>query len=138
MKISLITPVWNRSDLTHIFLTHHWKLFSRRPEVELIMVNNGSTDETMIYLDYWQEQFTPFRLKIVNLAENIGFGPGNNRGAQIAAGDLLIFLSNDVTPEGDYISPIQAEVKDGLLLGAEMFSHDTGWNRFRPAEGGEP
>ena len=46
MKTSIITAVWNRSDLTHQFLTHHWRLFSKRPEVEIVMVNNGSTDDT--------------------------------------------------------------------------------------------
>jgi len=138
MKTSIITAVWNRSDLTHQFLTHHWRLFSKRPEVEIVMVNNGSTDDTMIYLDYWQEQFTPFRMQVVNLAENTGFGPGNNRGAEAATGDLLIFISNDVTPQGDYVSPIQAAIQDGMIIGAEMFSHDTGWNRFRHVLGGDP
>jgi GT2 family glycosyltransferase len=137
MKTSIITPIWNRSDLTHQFMIHHHRNYKSRPEVEFVMVNNGSTDDTAIFLKYWQEQFTRFRFKVVDLESNLGFGPGNNRGVQAASGDLLIFLSNDVIPQGDYITLIQEAIQEKMIIGAEMFSHDTGWNRFKMADGEE-
>lgn len=72
-------------------------------------------------------------LKVVSLPDNTGFGPGNNRGAETAAGDIFAFVSNDVQILGDYITAIQVAVQyqARALYGAEMFSHNTGWNTFQ-------
>jgi GT2 family glycosyltransferase len=80
-------------------------------------------------LDRWSETMQE-RLLVVHLDQNEGFGPGHNRGAEAASGDVLAFISNDVTVVGDYAGILQAEVKDGDLYGAELLRHDTGWNTF--------
>ncbi len=46
MKISVITPVWNRADLTMQFLRLNWGLYGSRHDVEFVVVDNGSTDDT--------------------------------------------------------------------------------------------
>lgn len=131
-KFSIITPVWNRSDLTARFLAHHQEIYSGCPEIEWIIIDNGSTDETSEIMYVWQLVMSG-QLEHIRLEENTGFGPANNRGAEIATGDVLVFLSNDVQIKGDYLSLIYDTVQHcpNALYGAEIFSHDTGWNTFK-------
>lgn len=127
--VSIICPVWNQKVLTHKFLFHHQRLYQTRPDIEIIIVDNGSTDSTTTTLNMWRHQFGD-RLKIVSLSVNTGFGPGHNTGAAVAEGGILIFISNDVIPFGDYVTVIEKAAKPNRLLGAELITRDTGWNTF--------
>lgn len=131
MKVSVITPVWNRADLTMQFLHLNWGLYANRHDVEFVIVDNGSTDSTPRVLDRFEGMMGD-RLFICRNEENRGFGPGHNQGACAAQGEILIFLSNDVVPGGDYIALIEAALAEepGALVGPEMLRHDTGWNTF--------
>lgn len=131
MKISVITPVWNRADLTMQFLRLNWGLYGSRHDVEFVVVDNGSTDDTAPILQGFKDTMRG-RLAICRNEENRGFGPGHNQGACAAQGEILIFLSNDVIPGGDYITLIEVALieEQGALVGPELLSHDTGWNTF--------
>lgn len=131
MDVSVITPVWNRADLTMQFLYKNWALYAGYPEVEFVIVDNASTDGTGGVLDGWRLQYG-HRLRVIHNDRNTGFGPGHNLGARLAQGDIFIFLSNDVIPAGDYVMPIgQALEEDpGALVGPELLRHNTGWNTF--------
>ncbi len=58
---------------------------------ELVLVDNGSPDDTAALFDSWRERAT-----VVTLARNGNYAGGNNAGARAARGDALVFLSNDV------------------------------------------
>lgn len=129
VEVSVIVPIWNQSGLTHQFLTRNWQLYQTRPEVEFVVVNNGSTDNTAAVLQNWQA-IMGSRLQVVDLKENTGFGPGNNRGEEQARGDTLILLSNDVIPTGDYVTIIKDTLEPDVLMGPQLLDYDTGWNTF--------
>ncbi len=129
--VSVITPVWNRSDLTGTFLYQNSAIYAGRDTgIEWIIIDNGSTDDTAQVLTDWQTIYGD-SLKIISLEENTGFGPADNLGAERATGDILAFISNDVQVRGDYITPIQMLTFDRkVLYGPEIHQHDTGWNTF--------
>jgi len=54
---------------------------------EIIIVNNDQKEK--IELDLQDN------LKIINNAKNVGFGAGNNVGAKLAKGDIVLFLNPD-------------------------------------------
>lgn len=128
MIASIITPVWNHSILTLSFMKTNHMLFGRNPNVEMVVVDNGSTDNTPGLLAQWARMWN--NLTVVTLPENKGFGPGNNAGADVASGDILIFLSNDVRVLGDYLAIILDSLNRQALAGAQLFGHNTGWNSF--------
>ncbi len=130
--ISIITPVWNRSDLTDRWLVQNWSMYSEHPNIEWIIIDNGSTDSTPRVLSNWKAAMGN-ALKVYNFEENIGFGPANNKGAEIAKGDILAFISNDVQVLGDYITPIEILYnysQGATLFGPEIWDGNTGWNTF--------
>jgi len=131
-SVSVITPVFGRSDLTARWLYQNWTIFSDRPNIEWIVINNGSPDNTAQLLGQWQKMMGD-SLKVITLADNIGFGPANNRGAEIATGRILAFISNDVEVLGDYITPLKivgSYDQGDKIWGPELWENNTGWNTF--------
>ena len=58
---------------------------------EVIVVDNGSTDETPAVLARYRDP----RLRMIRVAENCGIGSGMNVGLEAARGDFLTFLDAD-------------------------------------------
>jgi len=131
-KISIITPVWNMANLTERWLFQNWSIYANHSGIEWIIIDNGSNDDTASILNVYKNMMGD-ALKIISLKRNIGFGPANNEGAEIAKGNILAFISNDVQLLGDYITPIETlySYNQGkTLFGPEIWENNTGWNTF--------
>lgn len=61
---------------------------------ELIVVDNGSTDGTLEYLDALVAADLPVR--VIANPVNLGFGAGNNQGLAVARGDYIALINNDL------------------------------------------
>lgn len=59
-------------------------------QMEVIMVDNGSTDESVSFV---REHYPD--VQIVEAGRNLGFAGGSNLGARIATGDYLALINND-------------------------------------------
>ena len=68
--------------------------FTGYPRLELILVDNGSGDETRQFLKGWAEVHPGAH--VVRLERNLGFAMGNNAGIRRAKGDYVILVNNDV------------------------------------------
>jgi GT2 family glycosyltransferase len=69
------------------------------PSYELIVVDNGSGEELLSYLDQLTDRF-PF-IRVVRNETNRGFAAANNQGLALATGDRLVLLNNDtIVPHG--------------------------------------
>ena len=87
MNISIIIPVYNSSltlkeCLDAIFDTN-FKNF------EVIIVSDNSSDNSV-------EIAKQYQCKIIELNENRGPGFARNKGAQLAKGEILLFVDSDV------------------------------------------
>ena len=76
------------------------------PQVETILVDNGSTDGTV---EWVLQRFPAVRL-IANL-ENLGFAAANNQAIRQARGDYIATLNNDAWAEPDWLSELVRAVE---------------------------
>ncbi len=68
------------------------------PSLELIVVDNGSGDES---IDFLRSAPAPISISILANPHNESFSDANNQGAEPARGELLLFLNNDIEPFED-------------------------------------
>lgn len=87
MKLSIITLTYNKLNYTKKFIE---SLYRYTKDFELIIIDNGSTDGTIEYLK------TLPNIKTIFNSENLGFSKGNNQGIEIAQGEYIGFLNNDI------------------------------------------
>ena len=130
-RLSVIVPVWNKAELTWRFI-QSFAQYGNLVNVELIVVDNGSTDNTSGILEKWMKTY-PEKIVPVRLDKNKGVGVGYNTGVEHARSPYLLFMNNDVQVFGDITTPlIQALMvqSDKRLYGAHLVTHDGRWNRF--------
>jgi Uncharacterized protein conserved in bacteria len=96
-KVSIVVVTYNNLDLTKVCLDSLDR-YSDYPNLELIVVDNASADDTPAYLRAW-EAAGGNRHVILN-PDNRGFAAANNQGLAAATGEYLVMLNNDthVTP----------------------------------------
>ena len=89
--ISVIIPSYNRKDFIGRAIT---SVFNQNyDEIEIIIIDDGSTDGTFEYLNeqYKDEK----RVKILKNAKNSGAGFSRKAGYQASRGSYLIFMDDD-------------------------------------------
>lgn len=96
MTLSIIVLSYNTKKLTLNclnFLIKEYKDFIQKKEIEVIVVDNNSSDGTV-------ESLRNFgNLEIVKNNTNYGFSKGNNIGAKKAKGEYILFLNSDTKVE---------------------------------------
>ncbi len=122
--ISIITPVLNESPLIKPFIDH---LNTLSGEFELILVDGGSTDNTVNEIKKNKRLFKN-KLKFVTTSQ--GRGNQMNKGATIATGEIYLFLHIDCKIEKDVLSAIEREIKENRIIGGGMIQMFTDSDRF--------
>lgn len=87
-------------------------------EIEVIMVDNNSPDDTVAYTKKHLPQ-----VRVIANSDNRGFGGGNNQGAEIAKGKYLLLLNPDAFLEKDSLRimvDIMEEREDIVSVGPQL------------------
>lgn len=90
MKLSIIVPTFNGKSLLEQFLPQIVQESKTISETEIIIVDNGSSDDTATYV-----KKTYPEISYIQLPDNTGFTGASNAGAECASGEYLLFLNND-------------------------------------------
>lgn len=96
-KVSIIILNWNTCELTCKCLRTVRKHTDYPYEV--VLVDNGSTDGSKEILKKFESKNT----KVLLLEKNHGFAGGNNKGMEIATGDLICLLNSDAFVTRDWL-----------------------------------
>ena len=98
--VSIVVPIYNMQKYLHRCLESLLKI--DYPNVEIILVDDGSTDDSGMICDEYVKQY-PTKMQVVH-KENGGLSSARNAGIQIATGKYIIFPDPDDWVEVGYIS----------------------------------
>ena len=121
MLISIIIPVYNVEDYLHYAIESLEKQTYKN--FEIILVNDGSTDDSGKLCDEYSEKYSNVR---VFHKENGGLSDARNFGVQQAKGEFIIFLDPD-----DYLEVYSLELLAGIQ---EMYDCDIVSTRVKATE----
>lgn len=121
MKISIIIPARNESDGLRQLLP---ELLEDWPDVEIIVVNDGSTDATA-------EICHEFGVKLVTHPYGMGNGAAVKSGARLAQGEILVFMDADGQHQPQDIRALLEKLNNGydMVVGARSRSSQAGMHR---------
>jgi GT2 family glycosyltransferase len=114
--VSLVVLNWNGKAIINSCLDSLKQLaYANR---EIIVVDNGSTDGSLEYLESVDGIF------LVKNPENLGYAAGNNRGVAVGKGKYVAVINNDIVVEPFWLSQLVAVLESdesiGIISGRQM------------------
>lgn len=110
-KVSIVLLSYNNPAVTERCIDSIFEK-SNYPNIELIVVDNGSNPETVSVLNALAQKYTT-GLKLILNKSNKGFSAGNNKGLAEATGDYMIVLNNDTVVFPGWISRLVYHASNG-------------------------
>ena len=107
-QYSVIIPAFNRSDEIKELLTSIAGLDFPKDKFEVIISDDGSTDNTKELVKSFQEKHD-FNLRFIS-QENKGPGAARNHAMENAGSDFFIFVDSDVTMPSDWMLKIDQQL----------------------------
>ncbi len=102
MKLSIIIPCYNEGENLPKLLIAYAESISRS-DIEILLVNNGSTDNTAEILTQLLPKYESF-LKVLTVPINQGYGHGIITGLKAATGEFIGWTHGDLqTPPKDVL-----------------------------------
>lgn len=115
-KVSIIIVTYNNISLTHQCLDSIEK-YSNYKNLEVIIIDNASTDLTKNFLFKAKKAKKYFIKKIIFNKLNLGFSKANNQGLKIATGKYIILLNNDCIVTPNWIKKLVNHIKSNEQIG---------------------
>jgi len=109
--VSIVIPAFNKAEFSAACIKSiAEKLTSAAPSFEVVLVDNGSSDDT------------PTLKKVKNLVyvrnkENLGFVGGCNTGFEKAKGEYVVFLNNDAEVTEGWLSSLYETISKDPTIG---------------------
>jgi len=119
-KVSIIIPAYNEGD---IIATIVQQIRSLHPDFEVIVVNDGSTDDTAA-------EAQKAGAEVYSHPYNIGNGAAIKSGIRVATGDILVFIDGDGQHNPEDIARLLEFFPDfDMVVGARSISDQASLGR---------
>lgn len=93
IKLSILTPVWNQEELVIKGLDS----IPRRDDIEVIVRDDGSTDNTLANLRKYKEEHPELKMRVYSNGKNLGVAATANKLLAAAKGEFFHFIMSDDT-----------------------------------------
>ena len=112
-KVSIIIPTYNRCE--QLCRCIDSLLLSTHKNIEIIVVNNNSSDNTKQAIN---DLITEHKnIVLINLKENLMVAGGRNEGIKHASGDYLLFVDNDNVVDPYMVEKLVEEMNTNKNIG---------------------
>lgn len=101
MKASVIIPAYNSSERLYFNLISLNCQDCGREQFEVIVINNGSTDDTMSMLSSFKPEY---EMRVLSFRNNRSRAAARNAGIRASQGEVLIFHDSDMIASKRFIS----------------------------------
>jgi glycosyltransferase involved in cell wall biosynthesis len=129
IKLSLVVPVYNEKETIDLFVDKVIDVFGSESliELEIIFVNDGSSDNTLELLVTRQKN--DHRVRIVDLSRNFGKEAALTAGLQIADGDVIVPIDVDLQDPPELILEMISKWREGyeVVLGRRINRGSDSW-----------
>jgi glycosyltransferase involved in cell wall biosynthesis len=119
LKLSVVVPCYNEAQNIPLIVSRFREIIQDRRNVEVILVNNGSRDNSADVLDDQMRIINDPRFKVVDVKVNKGYGFGILSGLRSATGDILAWTHADM----------QTDPKD-VIRAYDILNNDPSKNIF--------
>jgi glycosyltransferase involved in cell wall biosynthesis len=130
--VSIVIPLYNEEELVPQLLQRLLDVETgmEKTSFELIVVNDGSHDETQRVLEKSLPSFSCW--KLVSLARNFGLQPAYKAGLDQVEGDCVIFMDGDLQDPPEVIPDLVAEWRSGskVVVACRNSRKETGFRRL--------
>ena len=99
-KVSVVILNWNGVGMLQKFLPGVIK-YSQGEGVEVCVADNGSTDESVV----WLQTYCP-DVRLIVLDKNYGFADGYNMALQQVEAEYVVLLNSDVEVTPHWLDPL--------------------------------
>lgn len=125
VKVSVIVPVYNGEK----YIDRCMKCLTGQTlgEMELILVNDASTDKSGELLENWRKQY-PNKIKVICSEVNRGAGGARNMGISMAEGEYIGFMDCDDVIDGTMYEKLyqKAAEEDCDIVDCAYYEENTG------------
>ena len=104
-KVSVIIPVYNTGPLLKRTLDSVTR--QTLSDIEIICVDDCSTDESFAILKEWEQKDS--RIRIIALEQNGGVSRARNTGIDASCGEFIYFLDSDDWIDSDYLEAMYSK-----------------------------
>lgn len=135
--VSVVVPIYNVEQFLGECLES--LLVQKYRNLEIICVNDGSTDNSLQVVESYIERFSKFCKFIIHTQPNGGLSAARNAGMKLATGKYIYFLDSDdkITPEAiaELVTISESNNLDQVIFSCDVFITNETEILKRQAEG---
>lgn len=135
IELSFVVPVFNESETVSLFVERVKAVFDKFQAInlEIIFINDGSSDDTLIRLLELQKQFDEIR--IVDLSRNFGKEAALTAGLNIASGHVVVPIDVDLQDPPELVLQMIEKWREGydVVLGKRVNRDSDTWAKRKTA-----
>jgi len=138
-RLSLVIPVCNEESAVPFLRKAMGPFIAEvRGDVEVVLVNDGSTDSTLRHIMEWAGQDPA--VKVINLSRNFGHQIACTAGLDFATGDAVVVMDADLQDPLNVIHAMIGRYREGydvvygqrlVRRGETFFKRSTAWLFYR-------
>ncbi|MEP6518964.1 glycosyltransferase [Microcoleus vaginatus] len=112
MKIAVILPVYNEAKCIEQTFDRILEFSQKNPAYNFIIVNDGSTDNTLQILENQLKNFPTHHIKLISYSNRQGKGYAVKKGSEYVDADCICFMDGDLAYSLEHLELLVKKLKE--------------------------